>query len=129
VTWLAFVLAFQLGYLPSAALAMYEPMSFLDSSGQFYQQAEAKAVLWNTVEVGGSMRVYDYVHKGEMAFFPTQLDSIFFADVILGPVKVGWIHECDHAIVPSQAVLGMKPMWDGSRDEVYVRVEFKWEGK
>jgi hypothetical protein len=123
--WIVFVLAFQLGYLPGAGFVSYDPPSFVDGSGQLYQEAEIKAVLWKTVEVGGSMRVYDWKVYGQMNFLPSQLDSVFFVNIILPPWKLGWIHECDHPIVPYQAAYGMKPLWDGWRDEVYARIEIK----
>lgn len=129
MNWIAFVLAFQLGWIPSGGFASYDPpLAFVDGSNQFYQMAEAKAILFKTVEIGGSIKVQDWICRGELSFWPNQLDSVFFADILFGPVTVGWRHECIHPVVPYQPYCGIKPSWDGGMDEIYARVELKWGG-
>jgi len=129
MSWLAFVLAFQLGWTPQGAFVSYEPPSYVDASNQFYQMAEAKVILFDMVEVGGSIKVQDWICRDQVGFWPNQLDSIFFVDAMFGPVKVGWIHECIHPVVPYQPYDGIMPSWDGAQDQIYARVEWKWGGK
>ena len=125
MTWLVFVLAFQLGYLPTDQLQMYSPPSFIDGSGQFYQQAEVKAVLWDTVEVGGALKVYDWINKEGLSFWPSQLDSTFFVSLLLGPVKLGWIHVCQHPVTPWSNYTKRELIWEGVHEEFFARVELK----
>jgi hypothetical protein len=94
----------------------------------FYQMAEVKVILWKTVEVGGSLKVQDWLTKDNgIGFWPNQLDSVFFADAFWGPVKIGWTHECIHPVVPYQPYSGVMPAWDGWKDEIYARVELRLE--
>lgn len=129
--WIAFMLAFEVGWLPSAELISYAPPSFVDSSNQFYQLAEAKVTLFKFLEIGGSMRVQDWLYRGAtdaigFGFWPNQLDSVLYADILIGPVTVGYRHECAHPVIPYQPLYGFKPAWDGFADTIYARLELKW---
>ena len=129
MSWIAFMLAFQIGWVPQGGFASYAPPEYVDATNQFYQMAEVKVTLFKCFDVGGSMKVQDWLHQhstGSLGFWPNQLDSVFFADVLIGPVKVGWIHECIHPVVPYQPYNSIMPSWDGWQDQVYARLELKW---
>jgi len=128
--WLVFVLALELGWQPEAYFASYSPPVAVVGDGQFYQTFEAKAVLFGFLELGGSVRVQDWLTADRFPpnFWLNQIDSIFFVDVRLGPLTVGWRHECIHPVSPWQPAYGIKPSWDGAGDEVYARVELKLGG-
>ena len=120
--WLALFFAFELGYQPQAMFVSYDPPSFVNGSGQFYQTFEVKARMWDFLEVGGAVRVQDWLSRGTIGFWPNQLDSQIFADVYYGPLTIGWRHNCIHPVVPYQPTFGEKPSWDGAYDEVYLRI-------
>lgn len=128
--WLVLILALECGWQPNAYFESYSPPSRVIGNSQLYQQFEAKAIGFGFLEVGGKIRVQDWLTDGGIGvlpfgFWPSQLESTFFADVKIGPATIGWRHGCVHPIVPFQPTLGYKPAWDGSYDEVYARVELK----
>lgn len=124
MNWFALVLAFQLGWIPTGGVVMYDPPAHVISSDQFYQMAEVKVTLWNVFEAGGSLKVTDW--RTESGFWPSQLDSTIFAAVILAPFKIGVTHECIHPVVPYQLYSGVAPAWDGWKTEVYARAELRF---
>jgi hypothetical protein len=129
MTWLAVVLAFQLGWYPAAYFQSYvQPSGFVVGSGQMYQKAEIKTVILEHLEVGGSVNVTDFmVNRGTQypSFYPVELDSTFFAKILIGPVTIGWQHECLHPVVPWHS----SPSFDAASDQLFLRLELKWEWK
>ena len=124
MTWLSFVLAFQLGWYPLAQFQGYEPPTGLSyESGQFYQQTEAKMIILSILEIGGKVIIHDWKLNG--GFCPDGLDSVLFANILLGPFTVGWQHECIHPVVPWH----INPSFDAASDQIYARVELRWDWK
>jgi hypothetical protein len=127
MTWLAIVLAFQLGWYPTAQFQSYvQPDGYVTDSGQLYQQAEIKIVILEHLEVGGALNVVDFmVDRGTQypSFHPETLDSTFFAHVLFGPLTIGWQHECLHPVVPWHS----SSSFDAASDQFFLRVQLKWE--
>jgi hypothetical protein len=126
MTWLVLVMAVQLGFYPQGGVVMYEPLSIIDASGMFYQQMEAKAVLFGLVEFGGSVKVNDWIERGSVNFWPEGLASEFFVHVLIGPITVGWRHECIHPVMPYLPVSKASALWDSWTDDVFVRAQIRF---
>ena len=129
--WLVLSMFLTVGWIPDGGVQMYDPNRVTLVSGMFYQRFEAEATIAKVVRFGGSVEIRDWplptTARAGFSFWPEALDSIVFAEVILGPLSAGWEHECVHPVVPYLGEgLPVGALWDRWEDRVYLRIGGKF---
>jgi hypothetical protein len=124
MTWLAFVLALEAAYLPMGSFHLYEPaLQVVEPGIEFYVDLEARAVLWDLLYVGGSVRS-NFHDVGDSRFFnPTAAAYTVEAGFERDGFKAGWRHYCTHPVIPYLSGTSMGRVWEGGYEEVFLRVE------
>jgi hypothetical protein len=124
MNWIALVFALELGVLPGGSVRIYDPPYDVVENLDFYQQFEARAILWDHLFVGGSVRIYDWIVKDKFSFHPFELSSIFEAGLIFGPLELGMRHGCGpHPIIPFLQGILAEHGAEGGYSEIYLRLE------
>ena len=126
MSWLVFIFALEIGWLPIDSLKMYEqPMSY--QSGQSgYIQFESEIELFKHVFVGGSIRTYISKNKNSYDFWPTRDGYMFYTGLRYDILEIGFRHYCTHPVVPWD--YQFNPIWEGAYEEIYFRISGKIGG-
>jgi hypothetical protein len=138
--WLIITFAFELGWVPTGELLMYDreyiiymedksiyyPMNVnrIDGANTFYTDFDLNLMFFDFVYVEGGLRVM--VHKTEegISFSPDAIYYRFGAGFQFDFLTVFWEHHCYH---PQMCYMfAYKPLlnWEGWYDEIGVRLEF-----
>ncbi len=126
MNWLALAFALELGVLPNNSWRVYDPPAFVIEAPEFYQQLEARAVLWDHLFAGGSVRVYDWLTEGKLNFWPSGAAFTFEAGLSFDHLEFGLRHWCGvHPIVPYLEWVPNRVSPEGSYDELYLRLGWK----
>lgn len=132
MTWLILAMALEVGWMPQGDFVMYDPPSIVTVTGSFYTELEARATAWGFLFAGGSVKTFVWLYDGAYTFAPERSLYNFEAGVTLGPVEVGWRHFCTHPTWTylwsyrlGDAQYGQAARWEGSYEEVYLRLEKK----
>jgi hypothetical protein len=129
MNWLALVFALEIGILPNNGWIMYDPFEELLPAPEFYQQLETRAVLWDHLFIGGQIRIYDWLTKGELNFWPSHASFLWEGGLSFGMLELGWRHFCTHPILPYLEYIPRGNRIEGGYDEVYLRLEGKIGGQ
>jgi hypothetical protein len=121
-SWLVLSLYFTFGYIPEGQIVMYSPPSRVVDSGMFYQQFDVEANLFKWINVGGTIKVEDWILRDEFSFLPQSLLSAVYVEVEKGPITLGFKHTCIHPVIPYQPIFGLDSLMDAFRQEIYLRV-------
>ena len=125
MTWLAFVLVLEAGWLPHGGFAMYQVPAVIDVTGSFYVDMQAEAVAWKHLYLNGGMKTFMWSQEGNWTFWPhTELYNVG-AGVRLGVFDLGWRHYCVHPVMPYSILYDPVLKAEGSWDEVFLRVEVR----
>jgi len=127
MNWLIFLFALELGWLPQGNFAMYNVsdrfMKVYPVKYTAYVDMEAEVVMFNTLFAGGSVRTSVWQFDSDSwTYFPHKAVYGFFAGVKTRKVEVGFRHYCIHPVIPFFGCVEPKPIWEGSYEEVYIRV-------
>jgi hypothetical protein len=123
MTWLAFVFALEMGFLPAGSFHLYEPMvQTVEPAAEYYADLGARAVLWDRLYVGGSVRTYFSDIRASYQFKPLSAAYLFEAGYSYGWLSTGWRHYCTHPVVALGGA-SFARLWEGGYEEVFVRVE------
>jgi hypothetical protein len=123
--WLTLAFALELGILPMSSWVMYDPPATVQEQPEFYQQFEARAILWDHLFLGGDVRIYDWMAKEEISFWPSRGAFTLNAGVAFGDIELGFRHYCTHPIVPYMPIQTGKAKWEGAYEEIYLRLEVR----
>lgn len=130
MNWLALFFALELGWMPAGDFLMYDPPSIVSVTGSFYTELEAQVTAWDMLFVGGEVRTFVWATEGSYSFMPFRLLYEVEAGLTLGPVEIGFRHFCTHpqwvylwAYQWGDAAYGQAARWEGSYEELYLRLE------
>jgi hypothetical protein len=121
--WLVLVFALELGILPNNAWRIYDPPARVIEEPEFYQQLEARAILWDHVFAGGKMRIYDWMNAGSFGFWPNRGAFTFETGLTFRSLELGFRHYCTHPILPYLEYNPAAVEWEGGYEEIYLRLE------
>jgi hypothetical protein len=131
MNWIALAFFLELGFIPQDAAIMYEPdIRIVEAAPVFYQKFDAMVELFGFLDIGGSVKIYDWIGKDwKLSFFPERAGFEIGAALRFDPVMIGWRHYCTHPIVPFFPVLKQQMKWEGAYDEIYISVggEIPWQ--
>ena len=121
--WLALAFALEIGILPLNVWKTYDPPAIVIDQPEFYQQFEARAILWDHLFAGGRVRVYDWMKDGEFAFWPSGAAFTVEAGLRFGDLEFGFRHWCGvHPITPYLERVPAKIGPEGGYEEIYFRL-------
>jgi hypothetical protein len=123
MSWLAFVFALEMGWLPLGSFHLYEPMvGTAEPATEFYADLGARAVFWDRLYLGGSVRTNFADQRYMPDFKPLSALYLFEAGYKHDWLQVGWRHYCTHP-VPALVGGSFARLWEGGYEEVFVRIE------
>ena len=121
--WLALAFALEIGVLPNNAWKTYDPPAIVVERPEFYQQFEARAVLWRHLFAGGKVRVYDWMEDGRFAFWPSGAAFTVETGLTFKGLEFGFRHWCGiHPITPYLERVPARNGPEGSYEEIYLRL-------
>lgn len=121
MSWLALAFALELGVLPMNGWVMYDPPALVFEAPEFYQQLEARAILWDHLFAGGKVRIYDWMRE-DGGFWPSQGAFTFEAGLSFRGLELGFRHYCTHPILPYLEYVPAGVKWEGAYQEIYLRL-------
>ena len=124
MTWLAFAFALELGILPINDWVIYDPPAVVFEQPEFYQQLEARVILWEHLFAGGKVRIYDWVNEGG-GFWPNQGAFTFETGLTFQGLELGFRHFCTHPIMSYLEYVPVDVKYEGAYEEVYLRLELR----
>jgi len=134
MSWLTFIVALELGWMPTGTMIQY-------ALPQPYAQYLAE---WTYVEFEARGQAGPVFVEGRLKSTQARLDddtatvASFHPDGMLyevgggltwGPLTIGFRHMCTHPMMAYLPLSGGKPLWEGAYEEVYARLQLKWEGR
>jgi hypothetical protein len=124
MTWLALAFWLELGFTPFDQFNMYIPTdSFLVIEQQYYAEFNVEVTAWNSLFVGGDVRIYAWRNEDHfIGFNPNRGAFLIFAGLRLNPFEIGFRHYCTHPIIPFIPREPAGIIWEGSYEEVYIRI-------
>lgn len=126
MSWLALFFALELAVLPNGFIQTYDTDLVHESLiGDGLVKMEAEATLFDYFFVGGEMDCYLKVQDGDNPFFPVDMFYAFSAGARFDFLEIGFRHYCMHPIVPFLYHAEVSPQWEGSYEEIYLRVEVR----
>lgn len=123
MNWLTLAFALELGMLPLGSWVMYQPPATVQEQSEFYQQFESRVILWDRLFVGGDVRIYDWMDKGALNFWPSRAAFTFKTGINCRGVELGFRHYCTHPIVTYMPIEKSTVRWEGAYEEIYLRLE------
>ncbi|MBA7650936.1 hypothetical protein ES703_58751 [subsurface metagenome] len=126
MTWLAFVFALEIGFLPCGDFVMYNS-DFLDEfypvKYTAYTELEAEVLAWDILFIGGGIRTSIWqLQESGYGFFPHKAVYNFHAGARQGLLEIGWRHFCIHPVVPCFKYIKPEAIWEGAFDMLYLRI-------
>jgi hypothetical protein len=126
MNWIAILFAAELGVLPMGNFHLYEPAGLVESTGNYYADMGMRAILFDTIYLGGSMKAHFAGVQDTYMFLPSAMNYLFEAGIQRGGFSIGWRHYCAHPMVP----IFSDASWDsGGYEEVFIRLEAQIGGK
>lgn len=124
MTWLVFLFAFEVGFLPNGDFIMYEELEWFPVQYSLYTDLQAEIVIGNLLFVGGGVRTGMWYDGEGYTFFPHRSSYEFRAGLRWGMVEIGFRHNCYHPQTPffGFGILDYRAIWEGSFEEAYLRV-------
>jgi len=127
MTWLTFIFALELGFLPKGDLVMYDSWLFdvCPISYSAYTDMEAEVVILDTFFAGGGVRTSIWqltTDNGDFSFFPHKAVYSFFAGARYRTFEIGFRHFCIHPVVPYFPITWPNPIWEAAYEELYLRI-------
>jgi hypothetical protein len=125
MTWLAFLFALEVGYMPVGDFVMHDPPGYVCLDESFYVHFDAEVVLFKYGFVGGSIKTFMWKTADSYQFCPERDLYEFKVGLRFDHVELGWRHYCTHPVMPylNSWLGGAK--WEGGYEEVYLRLESK----
>ena len=126
MTWLALFFALELGFLPNGYIGTFHDErqpEYVILLGSGFVDMEVEVVLWGYGFVGGSTKVYINLYNNGSTFSPETAEFDFHIGFRIDPLEVGFRHYCMHPIVPWIYYTRVSPQWEGSYEEIYLRLE------
>lgn len=144
MTWLALVFAIEIGWAPGIA-NMYEkvPIPFTTDvteqvyitsvdrillSQSFFTTLFAQITLFDFFYVSGNIKTFIYILEDKLAFLPHAVSYNFELGLLIVPLSVFWKHNCIHPVMPYAYWYEPELKWEGSYDEVGIRLEARIGG-
>ena len=126
MNWLALFFALELGFLPKGYIETYSndrmPQA-IELQGAGYVDFEAEVGLFKYGFIGGSTKIYINKYSDNYTFSPLTAEFDFNLGIRIDPLEVGFRHYCMHPIVPWIYYARVSPQWEGSYEEIYLRLE------
>jgi hypothetical protein len=131
MNWIAILFAAELGIMPIGNLKIYEPAPYnsVETAGSFYADFGIRAVLWETLYAGGSMKNYFSKFSDSYLFNPEMTNFLFEAGLQWKGFEVGFRHYCAHPYAPVLGTSVEELIWEGGYEEFFVRFEAQIGGK
>jgi hypothetical protein len=118
-----------LGWMPQGGVVAYDPPRYVDAAGSGLVELGAE-VSWGPLFAGGAMMVPIWAESWN-SYWPIQLSSTTDVGLEVGPVRIGWRHNCAHPVAPYLPIAWWQeqlvPYFDSAYDLVYVT--FRTGGK
>ncbi len=126
MSWIALFFALEVGLLPNGFIDTYvdEGRTLLIQNSE-YLSLETELTFFNFLFVGGAVKTYMYRYSGVKDFFPSTVEYDLGLGVRFKSVELGFRHYCTHPIVPWLYRREVSPQWEGSYEELYIRVEVR----
>ena len=119
-------MALEVGWLPSGDFIMHEPTEYMEVAGTFYVDMEARATAFGFLFVGGEVKTFMWKYEnGSYYFSPERMLYQFNAGLTWGSAELGWRHYCTHPMQPYLYEWKGQAKYEGSYEEVYLRIETK----
>jgi hypothetical protein len=122
MNWLVLWAALQIGLSPSSGVVEYQQPPLLGEIVA-YTQLEAEARMLNEVLFIGGMVRTEVVLDSFDEWNPTLASYGFVAGARIGLIEIGFLHVCQHPVVPYYNVYRPVIRWDGWWREFYIRLE------
>jgi hypothetical protein len=123
MSWLALAFALEIGVLPNNVWTTYDPPATVIERPEFYQQFEARVMLWQCLFAGGSMRIYDWMEEGQLNFKPNGAAFTFEVGLSFKSLEFGFRHWCGvHPITPYLEQTPARVGPEGGYEEVYLKL-------
>jgi hypothetical protein len=90
---------------------------------------ESRVYLWDMLFAGGRLEVYDWPDGSGASFWPNRVGFNIEAGLRWGIAEIGWRHYCTHPVIPLFYVPIENRRWEGSYEEIYIRLEGKIGGR
>lgn len=122
MTWLAFIFALEIGFLPQGDFIMYEEFELIPVQYSIYTDLQAEIEIFDFFFVGGGVKTGAWYHGG-YTFFPHRSSYEFRAGFRWKLIEAGWRHYCFHPMTPffGFGILDYRAIWEGAYDELYLR--------
>ena len=129
MTWLAIVLAFELGLMPGADYVGWDKQgtTYTEIEAQIFTRFEVETIILKTLYIGGSVQMMmDAEADGD--FNPLRLWYGLEAGLRFGPADIFYRHYCSHPQTTYAYSYIPEVQFEGSYDELGVRLELEWQG-
>lgn len=143
MSWLVFVFALELGFVPEGIVLMYDrqPVEYvnensvplttvedLNFSYSVYTDLYVEAVILEYLFIGGGVRV-TMLPTTDYTFDPHACYYTFAFGGRLGPIEVFWRHYCMHPQMTYMHDYLPLDAWEGAYDEIGLKVkgEIPWK--
>lgn len=120
MSWLVIGFVIQMGLLP-AQVAMYPPPIVTDDI-QYFVQMQVEARAFDLFYLGGSLRSFQWRGQDRLAFFPDGMAYVVEGGIRWGPFDLGWIHHCQHPVMPFLPIYHQQTQWEGGYDEISLKI-------
>jgi hypothetical protein len=143
--WLIITFAFELGWIPTGELLMYDKAYTVwqedgayyypidvdrwDGANTFYTDFELNLMFLDFLYVEGGVRVMIHKSKAGISFNPDAIYYRFGAGFQFDWFTLFWEHHCYHPQMCYMFAYDPRPEWEGAYDEVGIRLEFTTEKK
>ena len=125
MTWLAFIYALELGFLPAGDFVMYGELDpeYVPVQYSLYTDLQVEFEISNIFFIGGGIKTGLWYGDG-YTFFPHRSTYSFYTGFRYGLFEVGWRHFCFHPITPffGFGILDYNAIWEGAYDELYLKI-------
>ncbi len=125
MNWIALLFALEIGMMPSGYIESYDrmPPTEYELTGAYYVDMQADVLLYDLFFIGGRTKIYMKKRTDTISFSPDTAEFAFNAGIRAGILEIGFRHYCMHPIVPWLYQSGGTLKWEGSYEEIYVRLE------
>jgi hypothetical protein len=119
--------AVEVGSYPTARLEIEAPtVELLNYDLLMYSQFSAKIDVFPWLYAAGATTIYFYPYSQGVGFYPFYALFTVGAGIQLGPVTIGYEHQCDHAVVPYSFTAAPLFAQDAGYDKVFLRYAIKF---
>lgn len=122
MNWIILAAALEVGWMPLGDFVMHDPPSQISITGSFYVDMEVRAEVFDHLFLGGEVKTLMYKIGDGYYFMPERMLYQFTAGIFVDNFEIGIRHYCTHPIQPYLWQWNGPARWEGSYEEVYLRV-------